>query len=280
MRAPTAATRLFLLLGDPVAHSLSPVFQNAAIRYAGIDAVYAALRCDRQSIAPLIRALCRANGGGNVTLPHKAAAAECIEEPSTAVRRTGVCNTFWGEDGVIRGDNTDVEGFRVAAQRLVPALVGRSVLIVGAGGAAAAAICALLDAAVASIILFNRSPDRARSLATRFDPDAHVVSVVTSMNDVAGVNFDLVVNATPIGPTPAARPVDLSSLGTVAAALDLTYAQGGGETPWVRHARSVGVRAADGTDMLLAQGAAAFTCWFGTEPSLDLMRDAIAAGTH
>ncbi|MGH7465697.1 MAG: shikimate dehydrogenase, partial [Longimicrobiales bacterium] len=86
---PSAATRLFTLLGDPVGHSVSPIFQNAAISERGIDAVYVALRCDRTSVGPLIRAISRAGGGGNVTIPHKAAAAECIEQPTEHVRLTG-----------------------------------------------------------------------------------------------------------------------------------------------------------------------------------------------
>ena len=119
MTVPGATTRLFLLLGDPVEHSLSPRFQNAAIRAAGIDATYAALRCDAQSVPHLIRALGRAGGGGNVTVPHKTIAAQCIERPTDAVTRTGACNTFWGDEGVVCGDNTDVAGFAHAAAQLV-----------------------------------------------------------------------------------------------------------------------------------------------------------------
>ncbi|HEX2166197.1 MAG TPA: shikimate dehydrogenase [Longimicrobiales bacterium] len=273
----TAATRLFVLLGDPVGHSVSPLFQNAALRERGIDAVYTALGCDRQSVGPLIRALCRANGGGNVTIPHKAAAAECIERPSPQVTRTGACNTFWGEDGVVCGDNTDVEGFRHAASQLHPDLNGVRSLIIGAGGAAAAAACALIDSGAASITLINRSPDRARVLASRLDPDGRIVNVITSVHDVAGASFDLVVNASAAGlrdDDPV--PFDLSTLARTGAAIDVVYRQSG-STPFVRHARRLGIRAADGTEMLIAQGASAFARWFGGEPPLDVMRNALRA---
>jgi shikimate dehydrogenase len=272
---PTAATRLFLLLGDPVEHSVSPIFQNAAIRDRAIDAVYAALRCDRLSVGPLIRALCHSGGGGNVTIPHKAAAAECIERPTRNVIRTGACNAFWGEDGAICGDNTDVEGFHHAASQLLPDLAGATSLIIGAGGAAAAAACALMDAGATAITLINRSPDRARLLARRLDPDATVVRVITSVNDVAGATVDLVVNASAIGLRDGDPiPFDLSTLARARAALDVVY-RPDGSTPFVRHARKRGIRAADGTEMLLAQGAAAFTRWFGGETPLDVMRDAL-----
>jgi shikimate dehydrogenase len=272
---PTAATRLFLLLGDPVAHSVSPTFQNAALRERGIDAVYAALQCDRQSIGPLIRALCRANGGGNVTVPHKAAAAECIERPTAHVTRTGACNTFWGENGTVCGDNTDVEGFRHAATRLLPDLHGTSSLIIGAGGAGAAAACALMDAGAASITLINRSPDRARVLAARLDPAGATLRVITSVNDMAGARPDLVVNASAAGMRDSdALPFDLDVLAGAGAAIDIVYRRDR-PTPFVRHARKLGIPAIDGTEMLLAQGAAAFARWFGGAPPIDVMREAL-----
>ena len=271
----SAATRLFLLLGDPVEHSMSPLFQNAAIRERGIDAAYLALRCDRQSVGPLIRALCRANGGGNVTVPHKAAAAECLERPSPHVIRTGACNAFWGEDGVVCGDNTDVAGFHHAASRLLTDLAGTTALIIGAGGAAAAAACALLDAGAARITLINRSPDRAQLLAARLDPGRAVVRVVTSVRDVHGETIDLVVNASSVGlRDDDPLPFDLSTLARTRAALDIVYRRDR-STPFVRHARKLGIRAADGTEMLLAQGAAAFARWFGGEPPIELMRSAL-----
>lgn len=273
---PSATTRLLVLLGDPVAHSLSPAFQNAAIRHAALDAVYAALRCDAHSVAPMIRALCRAGGGGNVTIPHKAIAAQCIEEPTPVVHRTGVCNTFWGHDGAIAGDNTDVDGFRQAALALRGELRGARALIVGAGGAAAAAVCALLDDGAAGVTLLNRSPDRARTLAARFDPAGGTVDVVTTVAALRGTSWDLVVNASAIGLTPAdPLPLDLAIPGDVGAALDLVYSHGR-STPWVRHARSLRIPAADGTGMLLAQGAAAFRRWFGVDPDLETMRAALA----
>ena len=276
MQPPRASTRVFCLLGDPVAHSLSPLFQNAAMRAADIDAIYVALRCDAQSVAPLIRALCRAGGGGNVTVPHKAIAAECIERPTPVVMRTGACNTFWGEDGVVHGDNTDVAGFRHAAQQLLPSLQGVSALIVGSGGAAAAAVCALIGAGAGSITLLNRSPDRARSLAARFDEERRTIRVATTVSELGGVPFDLVVNATMLGlRDDEPLPFDLAVLGDVGAAFDLVYRRDR-PTPWVRHARKLGIAATDGTEMLLGQGAAAFRRWFDITPSLDLLRSALS----
>lgn len=271
----TARTRVFALLGDPVAHSLSPLFQNAAIRALGRDAIYVALRCDTADVAPLVRALCLAGGGGNVTVPHKAAAAASLDRPSRLVERTGACNTFWAEDGLVCGDNTDVEGFRSTAARLLPRLDGTRVLILGAGGAAAAAACAMLDAGAKRITLLNRSPARAGDLAARLDPDMHTIAVADAPPLVQGEDFDLVVNATSLGMrTDDQLPLELDRLGRAGAAIDIVC-RADGETAWVRHARDLGIAAADGTDMLLAQGAAAFRRWFDVEAPVPVMRAAL-----
>jgi len=137
----TARTRLFALLGDPVGHSLSPRFQNAALAALDLDGVYVALRAHAAELPGLLRGVALAGGGGNVTLPHKALAAQVVDRTTPAVERTGACNTFWAEDGMVWGDNTDVAGV-AAAVRLVlggpPA--GARALLLGAGGAASAAL--------------------------------------------------------------------------------------------------------------------------------------------
>src|SRR5690606_18681386 len=138
----TARTRPIVLLGDPVAHSFSPVFQNEAFRAAGVDGVYFALRCDEAAFPGLLRGIALGGGGGNVTVPHKERAAALLDMQTSAVSRTGACNTFWSEKGRICGDNTDVAGFDAAVRRLIGSPAGSRVLIGGAGGSAGAALCA------------------------------------------------------------------------------------------------------------------------------------------
>ena len=112
------STRVFAILGDPVAHSLSPAMQNAAFRVSGLKAVYVPLRCAADDLPGLLRALSRAGGGGNVTVPHKEAAARAVDRCEPAADRLGACNTFWGEDGACVGDNTDVAGVLAALDDL------------------------------------------------------------------------------------------------------------------------------------------------------------------
>lgn len=273
MSRPTAATRVFALLGDPVAHSRSPHIHNAAFSAAGVDAVYVALRCSSDDAAAALRALARAGGGGNVTVPHKGVAAAAVEVPSGEVLRTGACNTFWLEDGRICGDNTDVAAFRVAVKALTGPLAGARVLLLGAGGGARAVVAGLLDEGADRIVVRNRSRVRGEALMAAFATSRELTLAVDA-ESIAGEAFDLVVNATSVGIRPHdPLPIDLPSLGNIGALLDLVYMPEG--TPILRIARERGIRAADGTEMLLEQAAAAFQRWWRRPAPVNAMRQAL-----
>lgn len=275
MRTPTASTRLIALLGDPVAHSLSPRFQNAAFQAAGVDGVYVALRCDAEHFAGLLEGIARSGGGGNVTLPHKERAASLVESATEAVRRTGACNTYWCESGRLCGDNTDVPGFQIAVQAIVGSPAGARVLLVGAGGAARGALYALLLSGVDSVVLLNRSPERAEALRQAFEPDARRIRLASEIGPLGSQHFDLVVNATSLGLHPTdPLPLEFGRIGSAGAVFDLVYARG--ETRWVQEARALGIPAMDGLEMLIHQGAVAFERWWGIPAPVEAMRAALA----
>ncbi len=276
--APDGA-RLFALLGDPVDHSLSPAMQNAAFAAAGVDATYVAVACDADAFPVLFDRLARAGGGGgNVTVPHKRLAATLVDVPTPAVQRTDACNTFWGEEGRVRGDNTDVEGFAAAARSLVGDTRDARVLVLGAGGAARAAVLSLLQTG-ADVTVLNRTAERARSLQERLDPAEERVRVAEWVDDLTRDRFDLVVNATSLGLRPDdPLPFRFNRVARVGAVLDLVY--GRDETRLVRGARERGVPAADGTEMLLHQGAAAFQRWLGLPAPVEAMRAALEAARN
>jgi shikimate dehydrogenase len=273
---PSPATRLLVLLGDPVSHSLSPAFQNAALRAESLDAVYLALRCAADDVPGLIRGVARAGGGGNVTVPHKEVAARAVERPLAAVTRTGACNTFWLEEGIVHGDNTDVVGFVRAARSLLQRdLGGARVLMLGAGGSARAVVAGLSGEGADAVTVVNRSRPRAEELRSRFSGGGTAIEILSDPAGLSGEEFDLVVNATSLGlraDDPLPLPVDAPIRS--GAVLDLVYAPGG--TPWVRAHRAGGKRAADGLEMLLHQGAAAFERWWNRTPPLEAMRQALA----
>jgi len=250
------------------------VLQNAAFEAAGVDGVYLALRCDAEGLSGLFTGLARAGGGGNVTLPHKGVAAGLVDRPSEAVRRTGACNTFWAEDGVIHGDNTDVEGFRRALESAFAGPhVGMRVLLAGAGGAARAILVALMDIGVREVNVVNRSHERARAMARRIGGER--VRVLEAVEDAQGEEYDLVVNATSVGLRPGeAAILDLQGLGRVGGVMDIVYGKEG--TQLLAKATESGIPACDGRAMLLHQGAVAFERWWGEPAPMDAMERALA----
>lgn len=259
----------FALLGDPVEHSLSPRLHNAAFHALGIHARYVARRVSGERALRMVRALAAAGGGGNVTLPHKQRVIATLDAPSDLVRLTGACNTFWAGPRGVHGENTDVEGFRTAAEHHGVALEGAHALLLGAGGAAAAVIAALVTAGARDIAVLNRTPVRADALVARFAASGRVR---VAAGPEAG--FDLVINATSLGLAPAdPLPLAPGLLPPGITALDLVYAPD--STRWVRAAREQGCRAFDGAEMLLRQAAVAFRCWTGHDAPLDVMRSAL-----
>lgn len=212
-------------------------------------------------------------GGGNVTLPHKEKAASLVDVPSEAVRRTGACNTFWGVNGKLYGDNTDVDGFRRALRIFLdgPAQ-GVRALVLGAGGAARATLLGLLDEGASEVLLFNRTAERARAVARRIGGQR--CRVVPLMQELTGESFDVVINTTRLGLDPRdPSPIDFSVLDRGGSALDLVY--GSHKTPFVRAAEDRGIRAADGMEMLVQQGAVSFERWWDRPAPTDVMRAAI-----
>lgn len=267
----------FALLGRPVGHSLSPRLHRRAFRELGRDACYVALDSEDGEVEPLMRALARSGGGGNVTLPHKERAAVVLEAPAAAVRATGACNCFWRDpDGRLAGDNTDVEGFSGAVGEILGGgrpLEGRIVLLLGAGGGARAVAHACLDGGVERVDVLNRTTRRARGLAERLGDER--LRVLADRGAVEGP-YDLVVNATSLGLRDGDRlPLRLTGL-DAGAAFDLVY--GGGRTAWTEHADELGIRALDGREMLVRQAAASLCRWFGETPPLSTLRRALMEG--
>ena len=257
----TAAPRRLLLLGHPVAHSLSPVFQNAALRALGSDLRYEALDVPPERFAETFRTLALDGAAGNVTVPYKAAAAEACNQIMPLARRVGAVNTFWTVGGRLVGDNTDVGGFHAAARALLGAEPRElRVALLGAGGAAAAVLAAVAEWPASTVAVWNRSPDRAVRLAAAFAGVATAAEFLATA--VRGA--DLVVNATTVGMRDDEVPFHPAILARRAAVLDLVYRPG--ETAWVRLARARGLRAADGLTMLVEQGALAFERWLGVPP--------------
>lgn len=262
----SGSTRLLALLGDPVAHSLSPAMHNAALLALGLDAVYVALRTPPGRAPDVLRSLEALGVAGNVTVPLKGAAAGCVARKTDLCARVGACNTFWVEQGTLVGDNTDAPAIRAELAAL-GAAAGRW-LVLGTGGSARAVAVAAAEAG-AELFVRSRDPRRGRAFvewAAGQGARAHAT---------APPAVDAVVNATPLGLADSdPLPVDPDSVGQVSAALDLVYRAGGSR--WVREMGRRGVRAADGRGVLVRQGALAWQRFFPAETApVEVMRAAV-----
>ena len=265
----SAKTRLFTVIGDPVAHSLSPTMHNAAFHALGLDAVYVALGVSSESLPAVLAMQVAIGGAGNVTVPHKEAVEGSVARKTDVCARVGACNTFWTEDGALVGDNTDVFGVTAALQHIGAARKGERWLVVGTGGSARAAAVTAADRG-ATLFVRSRNASRAKAFAAW----ATGIGVPTTVAN-GPVEIDVAINATPLGLAGHdPLPVDVNHIPGAQKALDLVYAPG--ETRWVHALRERGIEAADGREMLVQQGAAAFSRFFpDTAAPVEVMRAAV-----
>ena len=265
----SANTRLLTVIGDPVAHSLSPAMHNAACRALGLDAVYIALQVPPASLTAVLAMQAAIGGAGNVTVPHKEAVERSVARKTDVCARVGACNTFWTEDGGLVGDNTDVFGVAAALDQIGAAQHGERWLVVGTGGSARATAVTAADRGAK---LFVRSRDASR--ATAFAQWATGMGVATTVAN-GPIEVDVAINATPLGLAGHdPLPIDVNHIPGVQRALDLVYAPG--ETRWVHALRERGIEARDGREMLVQQGAAAFERFFpGSDAPTEVMRAAV-----
>jgi len=270
---PVGTTRLAAVIGDPIRHSLSPVLHNAAFRQAGLDWIFVAFE-----VAPagLARAVAGAAALGieglSVTMPHKSAVVDLVDDLSPTAAALGAVNTLVRSGAAWVGHNTDGAGFidsLAAGADFDPA--GRTCVVVGAGGAARAVVRALAEAGAAEVIVVNRSPDPGRRAASLAGDRGRL----GTMGDVAGA--DLVVNATPVGMAgmPPGPPVDPQFLKPGQVVADLVYHPAA--TPLLGAAAARGATAVGGLGMLVHQAAHAFRLWTGQEAPVAAMEQAARA---
>jgi shikimate dehydrogenase len=257
------------VLGWPVAHSRSPAIHEAAYRALGLAGWrYQLLPVPPDLVTEVVPALPAAGFvGANVTIPHKERALELADTATEAARAIGAANLLSFDRGRIDADNTDSPGL-LAALPQPPA--GARVMVLGAGGSARAAVWGLISAGAAEVMVWNRTPERARELCARLG------GRVAERAEPA----DLLVNCTAVGILPGASPWhDLplapESLAAYRCVVDLPYAEP--ETELVSAARRAGAVVVDGLEVLVRQGALSFERWSGRPAPLNEMRAAACA---
>ena len=261
----TVVPRAFVI-GHPIAHSRSPLIHGFWLEEQAVAGSYERIDVAPDELADFVRGMAAAGfKGGNVTVPHKRAVLDLVDEADAAARNIGAANTLWVEDGRLLATNTDADGFVRSLDAEAPAWDkaghGRAVVI-GAGGAARAVVYGLLGRGFVVDVL-NRSVDRAETLADAFGPRVRPYGLPDAAERLGSA--DLLVNTTTLGM--AGSPpldLDLTSLGRGALVCDIVYVPI--ETELLRQARALGHRTVGGLGMLLHQAVPGFAKWFGVRP--------------
>jgi shikimate dehydrogenase len=268
----SGATRVAGIIGDPVAHSLSPAIHNAAFAACGLDWVYVAFPVPRGQGAAAVAAVAHLGLAGlNVTMPHKADAAAACDQLTPDASVLGSVNTVINTPQGLLGDSTDGPGFLASLVEEGVEVAGKRVLLLGAGGAARAVVLAL-GRAGAEVVVAARRPEPGTAAAL-LAPGARAVPLPVAPEEVSAAA--VVVNATPLGMAGEDPPLDARRLDPSQVVVDLVYHPA--ETPLLAAARARGARAVGGLGMLVHQAALSFTAWTGHEAPLPVMKAAAEA---
>jgi shikimate dehydrogenase len=274
------------VFGDPVAHSLSPQMQNAALKQ--VEMQYARFQIAPSELGEALDLVRELNFVGvNLTVPHKIAALELVDEVDPIAKQTGAVNTIKIDNGKLRGFNTDGKGFaRAIREEFSVDLRDLRVLLLGAGGAARAIALQCGKENCERLVIANRTFEKAKKLADElreYFAGPRVLGPVARLQAIAWEesalrfqigNADLVVNATPLGLNRGdPSPIPSRLLAPHLMIYDTVYAEK--RTPLLAAAIEAGARGANGLSMLLHQGALAFEIWFGREAPIDVMRAAL-----
>ena len=273
-------TKRVVLIGHPVAHSLSGAMQQAAFDDQGIDATYELW--DRPPIG-LPDAIGEIRGddflGANVTIPHKEKTVPLVDRLTEEAHATGAVNTITREGRRLVGHNTDVPGFKVALDKLIGRQkMPRQAIVLGAGGGARAVVFGLIRESFQRVVIFNRHLHRAEALVKHFGRSASHMELRAmpwheSIIEAELAKSKVLVNATSIGLTSDVSPIPGEVLPPELFVLDLIY----NRTRLLRDAEAAGCIVSDGELMLLHQGAAAFTLWTGRPAPIEVMGRALSA---
>ena len=269
------------LIGKPLRRRHSQVMHDAAFAAAGIDARYELLELEPDAVEAAVTAVRGADWLGlQVTAPYKRLVAGLCDSVEPDAATIGAVNSVVRSDaGGLVGFNTDAPGFRAGVELAMDRpLAGANVVVAGAGGAAHAVVFACLSAGAREVTIGNRTVSSAAELAERFTRVGVGSLSAMALDDPAFIrahrSADLAVNATTVGMIDAGTTMQVELLPTGATVFDLVYVPP--ETPLLRAARRRGLRAANGSEMLIQQAAIAFERWSAVGGMADVMRAAVA----
>ena len=266
------------IIGFPIGHSLSPVFQQAALDHLKLAAIYSPWEIDQRDLGAFIDGLRSPDIKGiNVTVPHKEAVLPLLDHVDEWALQAGAVNTIVNRGGSLYGYNTDGMGFIKGLRHNAPfELQNKTVLIIGAGGSARGVVRALANESVGNIIIANRTLSRAQSLSTLsigLGVPAQAISLDWQELSLASVQSELIVNCTSVGMAHTSEfglsPLLLQQISPNSVVYDLVYNPI--ETQLLKEAVRAGAAVISGIKMLVYQGAASFELWFDRPAPVDVM---------
>jgi shikimate dehydrogenase len=281
MKDLTTKTKLYVLLGNPLGHTISPPMHNLAFEKLSMDSCYFPVEVSPENLGTVFKGLSKMNTGGlNVTIPHKMGIMDYLDAVDPIAATIGAVNTICMENGKSKGFNTDGEGFIQSLEEEANiSVTGKKFFIIGSGGAARAISMTLAFKEADKIFLCNRTKEKAQSLASEINkkirPCAEAVESELHFQKEALKGCDVLVNSTSIGMHPDinALPIDPSLLRKELIVADIVYNPR--ETKLLQVAKEKGCRTVPGLGMLIYQGVAAFKLWTGVEPPVEEMREKV-----
>ena len=279
----TSKTSFLALIGNPVSHSLSPIMQNAAIQYLGLDLIYMAIPCKNEDLEIVVNSIKKMNCKGlNITIPFKQKVFDMCSEISPVAKKVKAINTLKLNDNKDWiGTNTDIDGFIYPLKNLN--LMKKSSFILGSGGAARSVIQGLIELKLSKITIISRKKNSLNELITNFKNDIEIKGLLSTNNEIKYLiqETDLIINTTPVGMSNSTNIDELpfgqgfwDSINSKTIVYDLIYNPS--PTPFLKFCDKKGCMTIDGTQMLIAQGAKSLSFWTnGLEVPFEVMHDAL-----
>ncbi|MCS7164509.1 MAG: shikimate dehydrogenase [Thermodesulfovibrio sp.] len=263
----TGKTRIIGIFGDPIEHTLSPLIHNEAFQYLGLDYCYVAFHVKKDKLKEAVEGIRALNiKGVNITVPHKETVIQYIDELSEEAKDIGAVNTILNKEGILRGFNTDVNGFILSLKEEGISIKNKKFLILGAGGASKAIVYGILKEG-GKVYIYNRTLSKAIAIKEKFKDHGfiEIVEVDKSLTE----NIDIIVNATSLGlKKDDPMPLNPELIKPKHVYCDIVYP----ETPLMKEAERIGCKVIGGIGMLLWQAAFAFKIWTEVEAPIDIMR--------
>jgi shikimate dehydrogenase len=271
-------SKTFAVIGDPIDHSLSPNIHSAAFRELNLESSYIAYRVPKGELSEGVESLKKIKiDGFNVTIPHKVEMMKYLDKMDESCSVIGAVNTVTNTEGILKGYNTDMDGFLDPFKKKEIKIQDTKILLLGAGGAARAIVAGVAKEKAKHITIANRTLQNANNLtqfANKIGLDANAITIENVGDDLK--DYDIIVNATSIGLKNEPSPISLESIKPETIVYDIVYMPM--NTDFLKKAKGKGGKIIYGYEMLLGQAVRAFEIWHGIEAPYNAMKKALLGG--